>query len=153
VDIAPSMIEHAKSYNRYPERIHYVLNESPHLQVFQDESFDLVYSDITLLHIEPRYSLEYVREFLRVVRSSGAVVFQLPSPTRRQKMRDRIPRTLVKVGNEILTIRRPKMEVYGVEPDVVRQTVRDAGGEVLEQSTADGTTFRAEDNRYVITKR
>jgi hypothetical protein len=50
--------------------------------MFPDATFDLVHSCIVLQHIEPLYTKEYLREFLRVTRPGGTVVFQLPSHPR-----------------------------------------------------------------------
>ena len=78
VDIAPSMIEHARRFNRRPDKCHYSLNEHDDLCAFPDNSFDLVYTSIVLQHIEPKYARKYVREFLRIVSPSGLLIFQLP---------------------------------------------------------------------------
>lgn len=79
VDIAPSMIELAKKYNRHGKRCHYHLNETPDLSLFDDNSFDFVHSFLVLQHIEPKYSKEYIKEFLRVLAPGGLVVFQVPA--------------------------------------------------------------------------
>ena len=39
----------------------------------------LVYSNIVLQHIHPHYSKQYLKEFLRVLKPGGMLVFQLPS--------------------------------------------------------------------------
>ena len=79
VDIAPSMIELARELNRRGERCRYVVNESDSLELFGDSSFDFVYSNITLQHMDPRLSRGYVAELVRVLRPGGMLVFQLPS--------------------------------------------------------------------------
>ncbi|MGC9947875.1 MAG: class I SAM-dependent methyltransferase [Bryobacteraceae bacterium] len=78
VDIAPSMIELARQYNRCGAQCEYFLNPNDDLQIFPDNSFDLVYSNRVLQHMRPRYSIAYIREFVRVVRPGGLVVFQIP---------------------------------------------------------------------------
>jgi SAM-dependent methyltransferase len=78
VDIAPSMIELARQHNRHGEKCEYFLNLRGDLEIFPDDSFDLVYSNIVLQHMQPRYSTAYIREFVRVVRPGGLVVFQIP---------------------------------------------------------------------------
>ncbi len=82
VDIAPGMVELADLYNRFGERCRYHVNARGDLAMFPEASFDLVHSCIVLQHIEPRYTKGYIREFLRVARPGGAVVFQLPSHRR-----------------------------------------------------------------------
>jgi SAM-dependent methyltransferase len=82
VDIAPSMIALARQHNTYGQKCEYFLNTHNDLHIFPDHSFDFVYSSIVLQHMEPRYSTSYIREFVRVLRPRGLVVFQVPSNPR-----------------------------------------------------------------------
>lgn len=79
VDVAESMIEQANRFNRAPERCTYHHNPRPDLGLFSDSTFDFVYSMIVLQHMAPELAKGYVREFLRVVKPGGVVVFQLPA--------------------------------------------------------------------------
>lgn len=79
VDIAPEMIRLAREYNRFDDRVRYHLNASPDLRLFDDASFDFVYTNIVLQHIDPEFSTRYIAEFFRVLRPGGIVVFQVPS--------------------------------------------------------------------------
>jgi SAM-dependent methyltransferase len=79
VDIAPTMIELARAYNRFGNRAQYLLNQNTHLRVFPDAHFDFVYSVIVLQHVLPSHAKGYIAEFLRVTRPGGMVVFQIPS--------------------------------------------------------------------------
>ena len=82
VDIAASMIEHARLYNRFGDRCRYHLNTQDDLALFQDDSFDFILTIAVLQHMEPRYALKYLQEFLRVLAPRGIAVFQLPSKRR-----------------------------------------------------------------------
>jgi SAM-dependent methyltransferase len=44
VDIAPSMIEHARRFNQFEDRCRYVLNGADDLAVLPDAYFDFIYS-------------------------------------------------------------------------------------------------------------
>ena len=79
VDIAPSMIELARRYNRYGNKCRYLLNDSDDLRLFHDNTFDFVCSRLVLQHMSPDYSKNYIREFLRVLQPHGLIVFQLPA--------------------------------------------------------------------------
>lgn len=79
VDIAPSMIEQARQYNRQGERCTYILNERDDLSVLGDGSLDFIYSNIVLQHMKPEYSRRYIREFARLLAGGGVAVFQIPS--------------------------------------------------------------------------
>ena len=79
VDVAPSMVEHARTFNRHGERCQYHVNAVADLTLFADDTFDLVYSNIVLQHMHPDLSSGYIGEFVRVVAPGGLVVFQVPS--------------------------------------------------------------------------
>jgi len=79
VDIAGSMIRLADEYNQYRDRCHYYVNEAEDLQIFSDNHFDFIYSNIVLQHMEPEYSKRYIEEFIRILKMGGLAVFQVPS--------------------------------------------------------------------------
>lgn len=79
VDISSTMIAKANAYNKFPDKVTYHVNSAPALPDFQPDSFDLVFSYITLQHIDPQYSTAYIREFFRVCKHGGHVLFNLPT--------------------------------------------------------------------------
>jgi SAM-dependent methyltransferase len=82
IDIAASMINEAIRLNQFPDRCEYMHNIAADLAVLPDESADFIYSSITLQHVIPPLAQRYIREFFRVVRPGGQVIFQLPSRPR-----------------------------------------------------------------------
>jgi SAM-dependent methyltransferase len=79
VDISPTMIRKARDDNRHPDRCFFWLNDQPDLGIFPSNTFDFIYSNIVLQHIEPDVSERYVREFVRLLADGGIAVFQVPS--------------------------------------------------------------------------
>lgn len=79
VDIAPSMIEAAERYNRFPARCSYLVNAKSDLGQFSSGHFDLVYCKLVLQHMDPAFSRKYIAEFMRVLSAGGLLVFQAPS--------------------------------------------------------------------------
>jgi ubiquinone/menaquinone biosynthesis C-methylase UbiE len=77
VDISPSMVETARKLNRYPDRGFFHVNVSDDLRIFDDHTFDFVLTLITLQHVPRKYALGYVAEFVRVLKPSGVLVFQV----------------------------------------------------------------------------
>ena len=127
VDIAPSMLELAEQLNRHGDRCRYHLNDSPSLERFDSDEFDLVYSNITLQHIEPRYSRRYIAELVRVLAPGGLLVFQLPS--KREQPRD-VPGDAKLPRNAVLAEITPADERLTVEPGAsvpFRARVRNVG--------------------------
>jgi SAM-dependent methyltransferase len=79
VDIAPSMIEKAKGFNRHGWKCIYRLNEQADLRAFQSSSFDLINTEHVLQHIRPEVALRYIAEFVRILKPGGLAYFHCPS--------------------------------------------------------------------------
>ena len=126
VDIAPAMIEGAERLNRHGDRCRYHLNDSDSLAFFADESFDLVYSNITLQHIAPEYSRRYVGEFVRVLRPGGLLLFQLPSE-RGEPPGDALPKLPRGAVLAEIRVSEPPDAIAAGTSAAVRARVRNAG--------------------------
>lgn len=142
VDIAPSMIRRADEYNRYRERCRYVLNSRPDLAVFGDGTFDFVYSNITLQHLEPQYAKGYIAEFLRAAWSGGLVVFHQTSEHRpseagagglRARVKAVVPARLLSLYRSVrqLVQREPGWEIHAVPREEVAHVVEAHGGRIV----------------------
>lgn len=80
VDISPHMIQKAQQLNRTTENLRFVLNPGSDLHIFDQNQFDLVYSSRVLQHIPSRPVIrQYLRDFVRILKPDGLLVFQLPS--------------------------------------------------------------------------
>jgi ubiquinone/menaquinone biosynthesis C-methylase UbiE len=144
VDIAAPMIEQARRYNRHGERCSYYLNEAADLKRFEDGLFDLVYTNITLQHIEPHYTKDYLKEFLRVLSPQGLLVFQLPShPAMTVKgliirFTPAFLMDLIRAGGLkalILYLKdrnQPRLQMHGIGRDEVIGFLKEQGANVLD---------------------
>jgi SAM-dependent methyltransferase len=135
VDIAPSMIELAKRYNRHGSRCLHHVNASPSLDLFPDGTFDLVYSNITLQHIEPEYCARYLREFIRVLAPSGVLVFQLPArPINRVKaaIKRRVAKGILQLFRTFGYVKRPIMVMHGIGRSDVERIMDRAGAKIRD---------------------
>jgi ubiquinone/menaquinone biosynthesis C-methylase UbiE len=82
VDISPPMIETAQRIDR-TDNCEFVLNQAPDLNVFADDTFDLVYSSLVLQHMPEAAATGFLREMCRVLRPGGALIVQVAAtPTR-----------------------------------------------------------------------
>ena len=80
VDISEGMVRQARELNADVPGARFMVNPADDLRLFDDASFDLVYSVIVLQHVPDRGAIEsYVAEFCRVLRPGGLAIFQLPS--------------------------------------------------------------------------
>jgi ubiquinone/menaquinone biosynthesis C-methylase UbiE len=74
------MVDGARELNADRPACEFRVNPGADLAQFGDRRFDLVYSSIVLQHVPRRDWIEsYLREFARVLRPGGAIVFTLPS--------------------------------------------------------------------------
>lgn len=114
VDIAPSMIDLAKKYNRHGEKCTYLVNCAERLPMFLDDTFDFVYSSITLQHMDPALSVGYIREFVRVLAPGGVMIFQLPERQQEFPRDERfLPKALLGLYRRVRNRGLPVMEMHG----------------------------------------
>ncbi len=155
VDIAPSMIESARRFNRYGDRCKYRVNDSEDLRCFSDDTFDFVLSHLTLQHMPPDCAKQYLREFLRVLVPGGLVVFQMAGePTRerprgvalvRRWLRWFVPEGLIGMYRRIRY--GHLIDMYGIPREKMVGFLEENGARVLEvqaDTSAGGgwTSFR-----------
>ncbi len=134
VDIAPSMIELANKHNQYPDKCNYQVNED-NLSLFSDGEFDFVYSDIVLQHMEPKYAQQYIKEFLRILKPDGVIIFQLNIP-HKSKVKDLIksliPDSFYQSYRKLRYGNQPLMEMHGMEKQEVVDFVESSGAKVID---------------------
>jgi ubiquinone/menaquinone biosynthesis C-methylase UbiE len=158
VDIAPTMLEHARRYNRFPERCEYVLNAGDHLRVFPDAYFDLIFSILTLQHMEPRFIRRYLREFVRVLAPGGLAVFQVPTveELHSDRLRQAALRAWIYLYQRFVArvTRRgqPLMEMHGVPLGAVTAIVEAQGAKLLRAEPDRSAAGAWSGYRYYVTK-
>ncbi|MFZ5426271.1 MAG: class I SAM-dependent methyltransferase [Thermodesulfobacteriota bacterium] len=134
VDIAPSMIEKARAYNRHGNRCEYAVNMAGGLPLFKDATFDLIYTEYVLQHMHPSLAVSYIREMVRVLRPGGALSFQLPS---------RLPSLVYPEGMAAaIGVDREDMVLRTSEPAVVRVAVTNTGQGTWDQDGSPRTPVR-----------
>ncbi len=155
VDISARMIELAQQYT---PSCKFLLNQSDDLSLFERDFFDFVYSNIVLQHQETKDNAKaYIREFVRVVKPDGMIVFQIPSgmPFRRAlQPRRRLYSILRALGFSSKTLynrlRLNPMRTIWLSCKEVEATVSDAGGSLVRSYADD---FNDESKTYVVTKK
>lgn len=136
VDIAVSMVERARAFNRHGERVAYIANTAPDLALFDSESFDFVYTNKVLQHIPPALQLGYMREFVRILRPGGVAIFQTRNgPIVRPRTLRALLYTLNRRHFRRLAQRirgRPAYEMHFVARASVAAAVESAGGRIVD---------------------
>ncbi len=167
VDIAPSMIDLARKYNRHGNKCKYFLNED-NLKLFDDNSFDFIYSNIVLQHIKPKYSKKYIMEFLRILMPYGVVIFQQPSREKPTPQDTTIGKKLKKIVKNILPSiwidlyrnkvqmkrnEEPKMEMYEIRRKDVVALLEENGATIIDISEDPNWSTNWISLRYCVTKK
>jgi len=163
IDIAPSLVTRARELNSAFPRCSFAVNATADLRMFADAQFDLVYSEHVLQHCPSTETiLGYVREFLRVAKSSGLVVFQLPAhiPYRQRIQPRRRAYALLRrlgVTREVLyhSLGLQPVRMRSMAEEKVRSALERMGAELrhveVDEDTPESKAIRS--RRYFVEKR
>lgn len=150
VDIAPKYISLAEEYNKYPNKCKYYLNKKDDLEIFENNSFDLIYSNIVLQHMKPKYSKKYITEFLRVLAPGGLLIFQLSSEiiTLWGKMAWKI---LIPLRSSLM--RRPFIDMNYIPKEEVTDFLEKNEAAIIDVVQDDWAGKHFKSFRYCVTKK
>ncbi|WP_445361656.1 class I SAM-dependent methyltransferase [Microbulbifer sp. EKSA005] len=149
IDISSSMIAEAKVQHRNYLNIQFIYNTACDLSVISDCSIDFLYSNIVLQHMPPKQQISFIKEFCRVLRPGGVLVFQTPS---KHDLTVPVGWVHFLVSNRILNIiRRVKygrngvMEVHVLAKQRILGVLNDHGLSVkkVEKYDSSGKGFRS----------
>ena len=151
VDIAASMVEQARYFNRFGEHCTYHHNVNDDLCILNGMRFDLIYSIITLQHIRPEHIRSYLLEFLRLLNPGGVLIFQLPArrqnPASASSDRSRLSHDVVFDPDN------PIMEMNCIPEAEVRALLESANGRIIDMQSDPSLGIEWESFRYCVTKR
>lgn len=117
VDISPEMVKLARVLNAHDGCCTYCVNDTSDLALFDDDTFDFVYTMVVLQHMPSLLQKGYVEEFMRVLQPGGVAVFQIPE------------------GPDY-THPDPWLSMWGTTRDEVRAWVSEVGAEVVDVEEA-----------------
>jgi len=78
VDFIPETIEKAKEYNKEISNAEFHVNDGQSIKIFDDESFDLAYSELAFQHMLKPIQESYIKELRRVLKKGGLFYVQIP---------------------------------------------------------------------------
>ncbi|GAC1337411.1 MAG: hypothetical protein NVSMB29_01730 [Candidatus Dormibacteria bacterium] len=82
VDVSGPMVDRARSLSTHASTCTYHLNPEPDLALFQNGTFDFIYSSRVLQHTRRSMVRAYLVEMVRVLKPAGVILFQLPTTPR-----------------------------------------------------------------------
>lgn len=144
LDISPTMLAKAREIVPTPA-CDFRLATGPGLEVVESGQADLVYTCRVLQHMPTELAHRYVREFYRLVRPGGLVVFQLPTAPRRSAAGVALR---VLPGPVVRRLRRG-MEMHGSSEDEVRALVASCGARLVTADVDESAGRRWGSRLYV----
>ncbi|MCL4324900.1 MAG: class I SAM-dependent methyltransferase [Candidatus Thermoplasmatota archaeon] len=138
VDHAPAMVEVSRRLLPSESNCQFTVAQGGDLSNFETSTFDLVYSDMVLQHIPYPHALDYISEFLRILRPGGVAVFQVvldnfllePIPAA-WRLRALAALKKVRTGEAV-------NNMFGLDDTSVRSAVEKGGGRVLDVQEFEG---------------
>ena len=85
VDVSEEMIRKGRHRLKEIENVKLMRTSGNDLQLFEDNSFDFVYSYIVLQHIPRKFVNNYLNEVSRILNDDGVFVFQMPMSSEEKK--------------------------------------------------------------------
>lgn len=146
LDISPTMLDKAREIVTAPAA-DFRLAEGPELEVVESASADLVYTCRVLQHMPTELAHRYVREFYRVAKPGGLVVFQLPTTPAATPAGFALRALPAPLARRL----RRGMEMHGTAESRVRELVASCGATVLaaDHDTSAGPRW---DSRLYVTR-
>lgn len=136
VDISPAMINMARELNREYSRCHFLLNDGVRLNGLRDNYYGFIYTSLVLQHIAHPYSHQYIAELVRVLKSGGMMIFQVPERLRASsltKVRTRLAlraRLRSMLGGQ----KAYTMEMHCIKGAVIRELMAQNGARVVDMA-------------------
>lgn len=79
VDVSEKMIQYARYNCQKLSNVHFKVNNGKDLSFYPDNTFDFVYSLLTLQHLKKEDALNYIAEACRVLKNGGKALLQFPN--------------------------------------------------------------------------
>ncbi|HEY3863574.1 MAG TPA: class I SAM-dependent methyltransferase [Verrucomicrobiae bacterium] len=151
VDVSTSMIEQARQFNKYPDKVEYHLNVKSDLSLFPRQRFDFIYSNIVLQHIPTPHQLSYISEFMELLKPGGTAYFQAMHA---YGMRALAPRWFVEAFRYLKHGGKPYIPMYGVPVADVENAIRTGGCHLQQKQSSPypGSERRFFSDRYLAIK-
>lgn len=158
VDVSFQMLKIAAQNNRHKDKCTYILNCAPDLKIFKDNSFDFIYSNIVFQHLPPQLTAAYIKEFIRILKKNGVIIFQVTTGI--VGLQNKIRRTLncilpVFVRHIYKQIRYKTWaikDMYCLKEKVLEDVINSNRGKIIDVFDDGSSLPRYRGKRYCITK-
>jgi SAM-dependent methyltransferase len=146
-DISPTMLAKARELVT-DDACRFVQVTGTDLGAVETDSVDLVYSCRVLQHMPPALAHGYIREFWRIAKPGGVVVFQMPT----QPSASLAGRVLSALPVPVARLLRRGMEMHGTPAPQVNRLVESLGAHVVAADPDTSAGPRWDSRLYVTAK-
>ena len=154
VDISPTMLAKARELDP-TGRCEFVENDRDDLSLFEDRSFDIVFSSLVLQHLPPPLAGRYLAEMLRVLRTGGVMVVQLATgPDRSIKglLTRVLPLRAIRFAQRRMLGYPAPMDMHPMRGDAIEQVAQACGARVADAVDEPMYGGNWHYTRYYVTK-
>ncbi|MEO0122646.1 MAG: class I SAM-dependent methyltransferase [candidate division WOR-3 bacterium] len=158
IDVSFGMLRIARDHNQYKEKCSYILNCSSDLKIFKNDVFDFIYSNIVFQHLPPELTLSYIKEFLRIIKKNGVIIFQITTDIIGFKNRVRrfvnfiIPAPVRFLYKKLRYKTWGIKDMYWIKESVLNDFIKANGGVIIDCVDDYSSMPRYKGKRYCITK-
>jgi ubiquinone/menaquinone biosynthesis C-methylase UbiE len=142
VDISPTMIRLARQFNKASNHCKFSVNQTDSLDRFNDGHFGFIYSSIVLQHIRKRHVQNYIREFVRILKPGGVLVFQVPDRYKCGTLRTVRNKLRLRSRLTSLLSRRSdgrSIEMHCIEESRIRELLLNTSTQVIDVKLTNST--------------
>jgi ubiquinone/menaquinone biosynthesis C-methylase UbiE len=153
VDVSLGMVEMARKLHSGKPNLRFVHNDQLDLSIFAPNTFDFVYSLITLQHMPQDLAKGYLAEMVRVCRPSSFILVQIVT-TRHQRASWFWPPTLAKLAWRAFNRRMalaPVLEMFPMPESDARRAMVGAGAEIIAV-LPDGAAGSSFESRLIVAR-
>jgi len=158
IDISFPMLQLAEEHNRYKNCCKYILNCSSDLKIFSDETFDFIYSNIVFQHLPPELTLGYIKEFIKILKNNGIIIFQITTGIIglcnriRRSLNYIFPKSMRQLYKKLRYKTWAIKEMHFIKEEVVNNFITSNGGKIIDVIDDNSSLPRYKGKRYCITK-
>jgi|SRR5581483_2432503 len=152
VDISQSLIDQARRFNRFTNKVEYHINIKTDLNLLPKSHFDFILSLIALQHIPSKHQLLYIAAFMEALKPGGVAFFQT---VHTRGLRSWVPNWFVERVRQTRSRGKCYIPMYGVPAPHVLRLVEQHGCALQKFSAEDfdNSPSRFGSDTFIVVKR
>lgn len=134
LDASQTMVDIADESNiDFKDKLEFTLNQRSDLKDFESNSISFILTFIVLQHIPFPQSLNFIKEFVRVLEPGGLLMFQVPVKDVRSLTLWQRFKTTVRIKERLALVGIGsgfQMDMHVISEDKIEEAIKEQGGEI-----------------------